>query len=141
MRQALEDHVLALMNQRRAAGATCGGTVYPPVPPLTMNDSLRTAARLHSQDMATNNYFSHVSLTGTTFDQRIRNAGYTGSFPLGENIAAGPSTPESLVDGWMASPGHCANIMNGSFRATGIGYAFSASSTYRHYWTQTLGGS
>jgi uncharacterized protein YkwD len=138
---ALEDQVLALMNQRRAAGATCGGTLYPPVPPLTMNGSLRTAARLHSQDMATNNYFSHVSLNGTTFDQRIRNAGYTGSFPLGENIAAGPSTPQSLVDGWMASPGHCANIMNGSFRATGIGYAFSASSTYRHYWTQTLGGS
>jgi uncharacterized protein YkwD len=41
----------------------------------------------------------------------------------------------------MASAGHCANIMNGNFRATGIGYAFSASSTYRHYWTQTLGGS
>jgi uncharacterized protein YkwD len=138
---ALEDQVLVLMNQRRAVGATCGGTVYPPVPPLTMNDSLRTAARLHSQDMATNNYFSHVSLDGRTFDQRIRNAGYTGAFPLGENIAAGASTPQSLVDGWMASDGHCANIMNGNFRATGIGYAFSATSTYRYYWTQTLGGS
>jgi uncharacterized protein YkwD len=137
----LEDQVFALINQRRAAGATCGGTPYPPVPALTMNSSLRTAARLHSQDMAANNYFSHTSLDGTTFDQRIRNAGYTGSFPLAENIAAGPSTAQGVVDGWMASPGHCANIMSPSFRATGIGYGFNASAAYRHYWTQTFGGS
>ncbi|MGE5836219.1 MAG: CAP domain-containing protein [Acidobacteriota bacterium] len=137
----LEDQVFALINQRRAAGATCGGTPYPPVPALAMNSSLRTAARLHSQDMAANNYFSHTSLDGTTFDQRIRNAGYAGSFPWGENIAAGPSTAEAVVDGWMASPGHCANIMSPSFRATGIGYGFGASAAYRHYWTQTFGGS
>jgi len=46
-----------------------------------------------------------------------------------------------VVDGWMASPGHCANIMSPSFRATGIGYGFSAAAAYRHYWTQTFGGS
>jgi uncharacterized protein YkwD len=137
----LEDQVFAFINQRRAAGATCGGTPYPPVPALTMNSSLRTAARLHSQDMAANNYFSHTSLDGRTFDQRIRNAGYTGAFPWGENIAAGPSTAQAVVDSWMASPGHCANIMSASFRATGIGYGFSASAAYRHYWTQTFGGS
>ena len=91
--------------------------------------------------MAANNYFSHTSLDGRTFDQRILNAGYTGSFPLGENIAAGPSTAQAVVDGWMASPGHCANIMSPSFRATGIGYGFSAVAAYRHYWTQTFGGS
>ena len=136
-----EEQVLVIVNQRRAAGATCGGTPYPPVGPLTMNANLQLAARLHSQDMATQNYFSHTSLDGRTFDQRIRNAGYTGSFPLGENLAGGQSSPQSLVDGWMNSPGHCANIMNGAFRSTGVGYAFSASSTYRHYWTQTFGGS
>ena len=133
--------VLVLVNQRRAAGATCGGTVYPPAGPLTMNANLQLAARLHSQDMATQNYFSHTSLDGRTFDQRIRNAGYSGSFPLGENLAAGVPNPQSLVDGWMNSPGHCANIMNGGYRSTGVGYAFSSSSTYRHYWTQTFGGS
>jgi uncharacterized protein YkwD/uncharacterized cupredoxin-like copper-binding protein len=136
-----EDQVVALINERRAAGATCGATPHPPVGPLTMNDSLRTAARNHSLDMATQNYFSHTSLDGRTFDQRIRNAGYTGSFPLGENIAAGASTPQAVVDGWMGSPGHCANIMNGAFRATGVGYAFNPGATYRHYWTQTFGGS
>jgi uncharacterized protein YkwD len=136
-----EDQVVALINERRAAGATCGATPHPPVGPLPMNDSLRTAARNHSLDMATQNYFSHTSLDGRTFDQRIRNAGYTGSFPLGENIAAGASTPQAVVDGWMGSPGHCANIMNGAFRATGVGYAFNPGATYRHYWTQTFGGS
>jgi uncharacterized protein YkwD len=136
-----EDQVLVLVNQRRAAGATCGGTVYPPAGPLTMNANLQLAARLHSQDMATQNYFSHTSLDGRTFDQRIRNAGYAGSFPLGENLAGGASNPQALVDGWMNSPGHCANIMNGAYRSTGVGYAFSSSSTYRHYWTQTFGGS
>jgi uncharacterized protein YkwD len=138
---AFEDQVVTLINLRRASGATCGATAHPPVSPLTMNGNLRTAARNHSLDMATQNYFSHTSLDGRTFDQRIRDAGYTGSFPLAENIAGGPSTPQSVVDGWMASPGHCANIMNGAFRATGIGYAFNPGATYRHYWTQTLGGS
>jgi uncharacterized protein YkwD len=138
---AFEDQVLSLVNARRAAGATCGGTVYPPAPALPMNASLRLAARGHSQDMATQNYFSHVSLDGRTFDQRIRNAGYTGSFPLGENIAGGQPTPQAVVDGWMGSAGHCANIMNPSFRATGVGYAFNPAATYRHYWTQTFGGS
>jgi uncharacterized protein YkwD len=137
----LEDQLLVLINQRRAAGATCGATAYPPVGPLTMNANLRTAAQNHSLDMATQNYFSHTSLDGRTFDQRIRNAGYTGAFPLGENIAGGQSTPQAVVDGWMGSPGHCAIIMNGAFHATGVGYAFNSSATYRHYWTQTFGGS
>jgi uncharacterized protein YkwD len=136
-----EDVVLALINQRRAAGATCGGTSYPPVAALAMNPNLQTAARLHSLDMATQNYFSHTSLDGRTFDQRIRNAGYTGGFPLGENIGAGQATPQSVVDGWMNSPGHCANIMNAGFRSTGVGYAFNSSAQYRHYWTQVFGGS
>jgi uncharacterized protein YkwD len=139
--EPFEDQVLILVNQRRAAGATCGGTPYPAVGPLAMDPNLRAAARGHSLDMATLNYFSHTSQDGRTFAQRISAAGYTGSFPWAENIAGGQSTPQAVVDGWMASAGHCANIMNGSFRAIGVGYAFNAASTYRHYWTQNFGGS
>jgi uncharacterized protein YkwD len=138
---AFESEVLALVNQHRAAGATCGGTPYGPAAALVMNAELRSAARGHSQDMATRDYFSHTSLDGRTFDQRIRDAGYSGSFPLGENIAAGQSTPEAVVSGWMGSPGHCTNIMSAGFRSIGVGYAFQSSSTYRHYWTQNFGGS
>ncbi len=136
-----EDQVLVLVNQRRAAGATCGGAPYAPVAPLTMNGTLRTAARLHSQDMAAQNYFSHTSLDGRTLSQRMTNAGYAGAFPWGENIAAGQPTPQAVVDAWMSSSGHCTNIMNGSYRAIGVGYAFRAGSTYGDYWTQDFGGS
>jgi uncharacterized protein YkwD len=129
-----------LVNQRRAAGAVCGSTPFAPAPPLTMNANLQLAARLHSQDMATQNYFSHTSLDGRTFDQRIRNAGYSFPTSLGENIAAGYSTPQAVVAGWMGSPGHCSNIMSASFKSTGVGYAHTSSSSFGHYWTQTFGG-
>jgi len=138
---SFEDQVLVLVNQHRASGATCGGTPYAAVGPLAMDANLQSAARAHSQDMAANNYFSHTSLDGRTFDDRIRDAGYAGAFPWGENIAAGYSTPHAVVAGWMSSPGHCANIMNGSFRAVGVGYAYLAGSSYGHYWTQDFGGS
>jgi uncharacterized protein YkwD len=137
---AFEDQVLTLVNQRRAAGAVCGGTAFGPAAPLAMNASLRTAARGHSLDMATQNYFSHTSLDGRTFDQRIRDAGYTAPTALGENIAAGYSTPQAVVDGWMTSTGHCSNNMSPSYKSIGIGYAFAAGSNFRHYWTQDFGG-
>jgi uncharacterized protein YkwD len=137
---AFENEVVTLVNSRRAAGAVCGSTSYGPTGALVMNSSLRNAARGHSQDMAVNNYFSHTSLDGRTFDQRIHNAGYFGS-PLGENIAAGQSSPTSVMNSWMNSPGHCSNIMNPAFRSIGVGYAYDADATYRHYWTMTLGGS
>lgn len=136
----MEDQVLVLVNQHRAAGATCGSTFYPSVPALAMQAQLRTAARAHSQDMATQNYFSHTSLDGRTFSQRIRNAGYMAS-PIGENIAAGYATPQAVVAGWMASPGHCTNIMNSGYRSIGVGYGTYSGSTYTHYWTQDFGGS
>ena len=55
-------------------------------------------------------------------------------------VRRGQSSPSSVVNSWMSSPGHCANIMNPAFRAAGVGYAYNASASYRHYWTLTLGG-
>lgn len=138
---AFEDAVLVLVNQRRAAGAVCGGTSYAPAPPLVMHGSLRAAARGHSQDMATLNFFAHTSLDGRTFLQRIQNAGYAGSGPYGENIGAGYGSAAAVVAGWMGSTGHCQNIMNGSFRSAGVGYAFGAATTYGSYWTINFAGS
>lgn len=136
---AFEDDVLLLVNQRRAAGAVCGGTTYGPAPALVMNGSLRTAARAHSQDMAAQNYFSHTSLDGRSFSQRMSDAGYSGS-PRGENIAAGYGSPSAVVAGWMGSTGHCENIMNPAYRSAGVGYAFGAASQYGSYWTMNFGG-
>ncbi len=135
-----EDQVLELTNQRRAAGATCDTDVFGPAPPLEMDEVIRVAARLHSQDMATQDYFEHDSLDGRTFADRMRDAGFSGADPWGENIAAGQATPAEVVDGWMNSPGHCRNIMDPDYHVIGIGYAYDASSTFEHYWTQDFAG-
>ncbi|MEZ5317135.1 MAG: CAP domain-containing protein [Vicinamibacterales bacterium] len=137
---AFEDEVLSLVNARRAAGATCGGTPYPAVGPLAMNETLRQVARAHSLDMAVNGYFSHTSLDGRTFDQRMSDGGYGGPYPWGENIAAGYGSPASVVDGWMNSPGHCTNIMKATYKVIGVGHAQLSGSPYGVYWTQDFGG-
>lgn len=136
---AYEGEVLRLVNEVRAHGATCGGVYKPPVPPLQFNEQLRVAAEGHSRDMADKNYFSHTSLDGRTFVNRITSAGYTGYRTLGENIAAGYSNANDVMKGWMNSPGHCNNIMNPSFKDIGIGYAYNSGSTYKNYWTQDFG--
>ena len=88
--------------------------------------------------MAANNYFSHTSQDGRSFVDRINATGYVWS-TIGENIAAGYPSVNAVVDGWMASDGHCANIMNPQFRDVGAACVASASSTYRTYWTMESG--
>ncbi|MEZ4371907.1 MAG: CAP domain-containing protein [Polyangiaceae bacterium] len=136
--QRLECEVLSLVNQARAQGATCGGEVMPAVGALTMNAPLRTAARKHAIDMANHNYFDHDSQDGTTAFERMNAVGYEYS-SAGENIAAGSATAQGVMDQWMNSPGHCKNIMAGSFVDFGIGYHFNQNSDYQHYWVQDFG--
>ena len=133
-----ESQVLTLVNQKRAAGASCGGVYKAPAPALSLDSRLRCAARVHSKDMGVNNFFSHTGSNGSTPWQRINNAGYVYS-TAGENIAAGYATPSAVVDSWMKSTGHCNNIMNPSFIHLGVGYYYASGSTYGHYWTQDFG--
>jgi uncharacterized protein YkwD len=135
---SFEDQVFTLTNQRRAAGANCGGTVRAPAPALTLDARLQCAARKHSKDMATKNFFSHTGSDGSSFGTRLKSAGYTFR-TAGENIAAGQSTPAAVVDAWMNSSGHCNNIMNPSLKNLGVGYFFSGTASFKHYWTQDFG--
>jgi uncharacterized protein YkwD len=95
--------------------------------PLRLNNRLARAARDHSQDMARNGYFDHTSRTGASFVDRIRRTGYlTGAraWKVAENIAwgSGPlASPRAITRAWMNSPGHRANILDGSYREIGIG--------------------
>jgi uncharacterized protein YkwD len=132
-----EDAVLTKVNQKRAAGAVCGGVSKPPVAALTFDERLRCSARKHSKDMGVNNFFSHTGSNGSTFSQRITSAGYTWT-AAGENIGAGYATADAVVNGWMASTGHCNNIMNSNFKHLGVGYYYNAAATYDHYWTQSF---
>ena len=130
--------VFDLTNAARSQSRTCGTQVYAAAPALTYHALLEQAAQAHAADMANRNYFSHTSQDGRSFSQRISATGYSWR-TVGENIAAGYATPESVVDGWLKSPGHCANIMNPAFREIGIGYAYGAGSTYKYYWVQDFG--
>lgn len=136
---SFEADALRLVNQYRAAGASCGtqGT-FGAAPALTLNAKLTQAAYGHSRDMADHDYFSHDSQDGRTMVDRINAVGYTWS-TLGENIAAGYGSVQAVVDGWMASDGHCANLMNPRFTEFGLACARNDASTYRIYWTQDLG--
>jgi uncharacterized protein YkwD len=101
------------------------------------NDSrLATAARGHSTDMATRNYFSHDTPEGVSFATRITNAGYQWS-GAAENIAAGQSDATSVMNSWMNSSGHRANILNCGYKDLGVGLA--AASGGKLYWTQDFG--
>ena len=122
---AFEAEVISLINAERGKEGLTN---------LSIHSQLTTAARIHSDDMACNAFFSHTSsTTGTPFD-RIAAAGYSYS-AAGENIAAGYGTPAALVEGWMESEGHRDNILSPSFTHIGLGYAFWGESAYGFYWT------
>jgi uncharacterized protein YkwD len=97
--------------------------------PLRLSDKLSTAARNHSRAMVRQKFFSHDSLDGTSFVDRIRRTGYlsgASSWSVGENIAYGSgsrSSARSIGRAWMNSPPHRANILSRSFREIGIGLA------------------
>jgi uncharacterized protein YkwD len=131
---------LARINSHRVAGASCGTAgSFGPAPALAWNDALTQASLVHSDDMVANNFFSHTGSDGRSAGQRATAAGYVWS-TWGENIAAGQVGVDSVVSAWMASPGHCANLMNPRFRDVGLACVRgTASNDYRTYWTQTLG--
>jgi uncharacterized protein YkwD len=132
--------LLARVNQVRASGANCGSDgVFGAAAPVTWNDKLAAAAAGHSQDMAAQNYFSHTSADGRTLGDRVTATGYAWT-SLGENIAAGYPSANAVMDGWIASPGHCANLMNAGFAEVGVAcVAGTAGDAYSTYWTMDLG--
>lgn len=113
----IERQVVVLVNQIRTSNG---------LKELKLNDSLASVARTKAEDMSNNGYFSHTSPTyGTPFDM-IKASGIKYS-TAGENIAKGYKTAQAVVDGWMNSPGHKANILNASYTQIGVGYAANGS--------------
>lgn len=129
---------MARINQWRASGATCGSRgALGPAPALSWNTLLTQAATAHSQDMATNNFFSHTGSGGSTLGSRVDATGYAWR-SLGENIAAGQTSINQVVDGWIASEGHCANLLNPAFTQVGLACVNGSGTTYPTYWTMDL---
>ena len=129
------DEVVALTNEYRAEYG---------LEPLTLNTELSNSAQTHSEDMAHNDFFSHEGSNGSDVSTRTESAGYESSY-VGENIAAGYTTAEQVVNGWMDSPGHRENILNPNYTEIGVGYYYLENDTgevnYNSYWTQNFGSS
>ncbi len=120
-----EMEVIRLVNEARAQNG---------LKALTYNWELARVARYKSRDMKDNRYFSHTSpVYGSPF-QMIKNFGISYR-SAGENIARGQKTPEAVVNAWMNSSGHRANILNQSFTQIGVGYVADG-----NYWTQMFIG-
>ncbi len=118
---SFEQEVVRLVNEiRRERGLSA----------LEYDWQLARVARIKSEDMKNNQYFSHTSPTYGSPFQMIKSFGITYR-SAAENIAKGYSTPQAVVNGWMNSSGHRANILNSSFSHIGVGYVDDG-----HYWTQ-----
>lgn len=120
-----ESEVIRLVNEVRAENG---------LKPLTANWELSRVARYKSEDMSNNRYFSHTSPTYGTPFQMIQAFGLSYR-SAGENIAYGQRTPSAVVNAWMNSSGHRANILNSSYTQIGVGYCASG-----NYWTQMFIG-
>ena len=105
---------------------------------MSWNCELKTAALNHSRDMANENFFGHQGSDGSSAGDRMSAAGYRWS-AWGENVAAGYYSVSSVMQGWIGSPGHCANLMNPNFSNLGAAKFSNPDSNYGVYWTQVFG--
>lgn len=121
-----EEKIVSLVNSaREKAGLS----------PLALDPRLSRAAREKAKDMAVNRYFNHISPTlGSPVDM-IKS--YKIIFrSAGENIASGYLTPKMVFKGWMKSPGHRVNILSPAYSHIGVGYYYTPSGIFHHYWVQ-----
>jgi uncharacterized protein YkwD len=111
--------------------------------PLTANTALTTAAQQYAGVLSSDACFAHTCPPVADLATRLKNAGYSfsgyTSWTYGENIAAGYQTPSAVVAGWMASPGHRANILNANFKDIGVGLVYKAGTRYGYYWVEDFG--
>lgn len=135
---AAGQRVLELINLARAQARTCGNKAFKAVKPLKWSALLAEISSRHGADMAANNYFSHTGLNGSTPPQRVQGGGYKFR-ATGENIAAGQTTPEDAVAGWIKSPPHCENLMKPVYTEMGVAFAVNRNSEMGVYWAQAFG--
>ena len=139
---SIAEQVIYLANQQRQQHGCAA---------LVLSAQLTAAASAHSQDMALHDLFSHTGSNGSTMVSRALATGYSYSL-LAENLAAGASTAEAVMTGWMSSAGHRANILNCDLHELGVGFFVQPDDQsnvrldnghlggpYRYYWTQDFG--
>lgn len=133
-----ERALLNRVNEARSQPRQCGDEDFDAAEPLSWNCKLEDAARAHSRDMTELEFFGHTDPEGVQTGERVSNRGYNWS-AVGENIAMGQNSVDDVVDGWLSSPGHCANIMSDNFTEMGAARIEAPGSQYSPVWTQVFG--
>ncbi|MCC6271152.1 MAG: CAP domain-containing protein [Microbacteriaceae bacterium] len=126
---AERDRLLARINAYRAENGAG---------PLRLSATLQRAAEGHSGDMASRDYFEHVTPEGRLPVDRATAAGYSSRF-VGENLAAGHAGADATFTQWRNSPAHDRGMRDPRYHAVGLGYVARPGSRYRHYWTMLMG--
>jgi uncharacterized protein YkwD len=128
---ATSEDIIILINDYRSENG---------LEPLQISPALTQAAQWMSEDMASNDYFSHTDSLGRQWFQRMADFGYEYKTFKGETLAAGSTTARKTLDAWRSSPEHNALLLGIDFLAIGAGKAYDQSSTYSWYWVVDLGG-
>jgi uncharacterized protein YkwD len=129
--------VLELVNEARAQGRRCGRRKYDAAPRLVADDALEHAAHIHAQDMAAHSLLGHAGSDKSAPAERATRAGYAWA-SVAENVAGGQTNAEEVVKVWLASPGHCTNLMNPRYSGTGVARAINPDSQHVVYWVQVF---
>jgi len=133
----IRERLLMLVNEARSTPRSCGSRHYAAAPPLALSDELSDAALSHSESMARTGSFDHVDDDGHSPADRVRQTHYRARL-VGENIAAGMGTAEEALEGWLASPGHCENLMEARFTHVGAAFATNLQRDPAVFWTLDL---
>jgi uncharacterized protein YkwD len=129
--------VLELINEARLHARRCGRKKFDATTRLRHAAALEHAARVHAQDMAARNFLGHEGSDESMPADRATQAGYSWA-SVAENVAAGQTTAEEVVNTWLASPGHCANLMNPRYSESGAARATNPDSKRVVYWVQVF---
>lgn len=129
--------VVAEVNRRRASARSCGSRgTFAAAGALRWSGVLLGVAASHAREMVANGYFSHVGANGSSVSDRIAAAGYSWA-GAAENIAAGQPTVTRVVDAWMSSDGHCANVMNPAMEEFAVACVYNTGNR-SNYWVMDL---
>jgi uncharacterized protein YkwD len=133
------DEALRQINALRARAESCGAMALPAAGALRWNVRLAASAQAYAEELAQRDTLSHQGLRASTLRERLFQAGYR-MRQSGENLAAGPETLEQALAQWMASPGHCDNLMFKDFQDMGLA-CVAAPGRYERFWVLHLGRS
>lgn len=135
----MDDRDIAMLdavNKARSKARSCGSAgMMQAVSPLQWDCTVEKAAQIHNDDMAANRFLNHTGSDGSSPGGRLARVNYD-NWGWAENIAQGQANVAEVMDGWLKSDGHCANIMSPTQKVFGSAYNANPGSRFQTYWTQ-----